>query len=643
MTLSYFSPRAYDFIRVKFGKNLPHPATIRKWYSTSTSNGEPGISKSSIDVLSNLVDELKAENDTVYATLTFDEMSIRRNVTWSESQKKFIGFINYGKTGNDNEYLPLASNAIVFMLNGINTRFNLPIAHYFINALDASEKMFLVLTIMKAITDIGVRTTVITFDGLSTNITSMEQLGANFDLDNLRPYIINPFDERKIFIMLDPPHMMKLMRNYIGSLRQMVDSSGRNIEWRFYEQLELLRENNEFVTHKITGNHINFEERKMKVSLAVQLLSNSVATSMQYLLEKGYENFQNSEGTIEFTSRLNNLFDVLNSRNSADEGFKKPICPENKEMIFDFLKNCIEYLKNLKCSTGLLIESRKKTGVKGLIIDIVTVMMLYEEYVETNVLPEIPAYLLNQDPLESLFGRIRSFPLLGYNTNPTVIQFCSALRKIVVHNEITTSVFANCVDRLDILYNSSSFLRTSRSIDELAKLNEPQNVHESETSNIDQLYVSNIIDNLDGSVDHNVTIALIASIVEAKVAIAQGLKLFEVNDKIVLSSHLIKGKCPCKSTFYICEIAFRQLDAHCKRIEFDYSKLFDSIVDGIEFEHVYQQTEFNNSKQKRDIINDIITQFIRIRATYIAKKITLEQKSDRSGSRIRKLKHFAGE
>lgn len=120
-------------------------------------------------------------------------------------------------------------------------------------------------------------------DGLSTNITTMELLGASFDISYMRPYIKskNPVDRSNIFIMLDPPHM-KLMRNYIGALKQMFDSNGRAIEWKFYKQLESLRQEKGIVTHKITKKHINFEDRKMKVSLAVQLFSNSIASSMQY-------------------------------------------------------------------------------------------------------------------------------------------------------------------------------------------------------------------------------------------------------------------------------------------------------------------------------------------------------------------------
>lgn len=264
ITLSYFTPNGYEYIRDKFKKNLPHPATIRKWYSYSSSNGEPGMCKGSLDVLAKLAIDLKQKGERLRVTLSLDEMAIAKNVSWSECKKKCMGFINYG-TIDENQRLPVASNAIVFMVNGINVRFNLPIGFYFINTLKTSEKMILIVTALKFLSDIDVCVSVKTFDGLSTNVTSMESLGARFDLDNMKPYIISPVDKSKIFILFDPPHMLKLMRNLIGSEKLLLDRSGKRIEWKFYEKLEKKRVDNGLVTHKITKKHLNWTDNKMNV------------------------------------------------------------------------------------------------------------------------------------------------------------------------------------------------------------------------------------------------------------------------------------------------------------------------------------------------------------------------------------------
>lgn len=42
LTLQYYSPRAYEYVREEFGNCLPHPKTLSSWYRTV--DGEPDIS-----------------------------------------------------------------------------------------------------------------------------------------------------------------------------------------------------------------------------------------------------------------------------------------------------------------------------------------------------------------------------------------------------------------------------------------------------------------------------------------------------------------------------------------------------------------------------------------------------------------------
>lgn len=91
LTLHSLSPRGYGYVRKKFNKNLPHPSTIRAWFSNSHANGTPGISKESIETPTNLVNEYRAKNMELYCTLSMDEVSIRRHIQWSDTEKKFKG------------------------------------------------------------------------------------------------------------------------------------------------------------------------------------------------------------------------------------------------------------------------------------------------------------------------------------------------------------------------------------------------------------------------------------------------------------------------------------------------------------------------------------------------------------------------
>lgn len=48
LTLHFYSPKAYDFVRKSFALTLPHPSTLRLWCSTV--NGRPGFTSESFEV-----------------------------------------------------------------------------------------------------------------------------------------------------------------------------------------------------------------------------------------------------------------------------------------------------------------------------------------------------------------------------------------------------------------------------------------------------------------------------------------------------------------------------------------------------------------------------------------------------------------
>lgn len=43
LTLHFFSPKAYEYVRRTFYTCLPHPRTLQKWYEKT--EGEPGFTK----------------------------------------------------------------------------------------------------------------------------------------------------------------------------------------------------------------------------------------------------------------------------------------------------------------------------------------------------------------------------------------------------------------------------------------------------------------------------------------------------------------------------------------------------------------------------------------------------------------------
>ncbi|CAH1959590.1 unnamed protein product [Acanthoscelides obtectus] len=133
-----------------------------------------------------------------------------------------------------------------------------------------------------------------------------------------------------------------------------------------------------FLVIRKNKKNLQWVNEKMKVKLAVQTLSKSVAEALDFLnKDLAIADFKDSEATSYFCRTVNNLFDVFNSRN------------------------------------------RIKLGFLGFIISINS---LYEYRVkETKELKYLLTYKLSQDHLEIFFSCIRSKG--GYSNNPTSKQF----------------------------------------------------------------------------------------------------------------------------------------------------------------------------------------------------------------------------
>lgn len=294
----------------------------------------------------------------------FDEMSIRKHLQWSDSEKNIFGRITHGFRP-DGEAVPLASNALTLMLNGINCDFTLPIAHYFIRCLKAEEKAKLVTDVINAISACGVRVLNITFDGLCTNFKMCETLGASFLPGNVKPFFYLQGDTRKTFIILDPSHMLKLARNLIGNASVLTDETGGRIEWSYFEKLEEFRVHRGFtLAHKMNKRHMHWKNFAMNVQVAAQTMSNSVANSMQHLMDAKHEEFSDAFATIRFIKYVNNVFDISNSLLKKPSNFKSPINPLTATEIFVYCDEANVYFRNIKLLDGTYTERKMVVNLK---------------------------------------------------------------------------------------------------------------------------------------------------------------------------------------------------------------------------------------------------------------------------------------
>lgn len=98
-----------------------------------------------------------------------------------------------------------------------------------------------------------------------------------------------------------------------------------------------------------------------------------------------------------------------------------------------------------------LIRSRNKTGFLGIISNLNNLKFLYHRFLKTNLLKYIPMYKFNQDHLELFFGSVRCG--LGHNNNPSIKQFHTVYKKLLIRCQIRERGIGNCLplENLQIL------------------------------------------------------------------------------------------------------------------------------------------------------------------------------------------------
>ena len=211
LTLHFYSPMAYRYVRKMFDTCLPHPRTLEKWMQTI--DGRPGFTSEAFDALR--ARTAVHSDKRLVCALMMDEVAIRQQVEWDGS--KFVGYTDMG-TGLDDDSTPVAKEALTFMVVGVNDSFKLPVAYFLIDGLGGTERANLVTQCLSKLHDIGVTIISLTFDGCSANLAMVKHLGCNLEVlgADFKTCFKHPSSDHNVYVLLDPCHMLKLVRNTLG-------------------------------------------------------------------------------------------------------------------------------------------------------------------------------------------------------------------------------------------------------------------------------------------------------------------------------------------------------------------------------------------------------------------------------------------
>lgn len=353
-----------------------------------------------------------------------------------------------------------------------------------------------------------------------------------------------------------------------------------------------------------------------------------------------------SEGTIEFLKRFDTAFDILNcDKENKNNVYKSPINASSKRQIFNFLDELTDYIDGLRLDGKCVLETNRKMPFVGFKQNSIALKMMYEELVESGSIAKICTTDVQQDLLESFFGRMRSKG--GNNSNPTQEQFIGNFRQILLNKELTCSALSNCVDKLEILHiqssqknvikSDSNFImqmnipdrENSEDDSEESEKEEEENSEDKEISEEDRINSIGIAETLG--------LANLAGLIEAslqrnkKFSCAECATVFELEDKIDANIYIRNKKnvLPSKSTYQICNIGRIAISSYLNSVHisrFDYDKLFNMIKKEIIPEHFYIRTNFeHNVDHKSFIIDSVINEIIKMRCTALARIATTEK------------------
>ena len=218
LNLKLLSNSAYNALRTTGFLTLPSERTLRD-YIHYFSN-KPGFQNEVHQQLMEEINPLGLSESKKYVSLIIDEMKIKEGLVYNKQCGKVVGFVDLGDINNElmqlekgTEHPPIATHVLVLMIRGLFFKLEFPYAHFATEGASADTLYPIIWEAIRRLELDGVKVICITADGSSSN-RKFFRMNKSHDLSI--PYKTkNPYakDERWIYFIADPPHLIKTVRN----------------------------------------------------------------------------------------------------------------------------------------------------------------------------------------------------------------------------------------------------------------------------------------------------------------------------------------------------------------------------------------------------------------------------------------------
>lgn len=283
------SPKAYRLLQCFLC--LPSRATMLSLLSSIPMNA--GICNSIFEQLKKYAHQM--DEDDRICVLIFDEMSLKQHLEYDTRNDVISGFEDFG-TERRSKY---SNMALAFLVQGIRKPWKQPVAFYLVNNKMESSKGktntsnytldYCITEVLTACMASGLNVVATICDMGTSNVSALHQLGFSYD----QPKI--DVNGTTIHVFFDPSHLLKCTRNLFLKypVECEVTLGNNNILGRatmddVIKAVELDKQNLFRTVPKITSEHLRPNAfSKMRVFLAAQLLSHSVASLLLYSVSTG--------------------------------------------------------------------------------------------------------------------------------------------------------------------------------------------------------------------------------------------------------------------------------------------------------------------------------------------------------------------
>ena len=366
--------------------------------------------------------------------ILFDEMSIKERVSYDVSNDNVCGLEDFG-TGGRTRYV--ANHAGVFMVRGLVDKWKQPVGYFLTSGPMCSDRLqSTLLTCVEKVQATGLIVKVVICDQGSNNRSVVNKLGVTVDKPTF------DHNDATIFVVYDPPHLLKNIRNNLK--RNGFCANKERISWKYIEQFYQIDSSLPIrMAPKLTAKHVSLPPfASMRVCLATQVLSHSVAAGITTLCMTGDKLDREAIHTAHFLERFDKLFNTFNSSSLYDAHKLRNAISATSDHV-NFFKDTLTWLGDLKP----LGKSSTLPCLQGWKLSINSLLGLWEDLHVNYNLQFLLTNRLNQDCLENYFSLVRGGG--GHRDNPDAVQFMAEHRALAVDRLFVNSRGANCKEDMD--------------------------------------------------------------------------------------------------------------------------------------------------------------------------------------------------